>query len=431
MRLLVFVALFVLTSVPFAGDQISLYDLPRLVASNSVVQEKLELDLRSKKREVNNRLFEYFPTLTAGYSGSYSDFVHPDSSVPGHSLFLQSEWDILQSGNRYLAQKNLLLTYENMKLDVEDSRQKEILDGLNLYLTALKQRMLWSTALSNETVLKLKYEFIQSKKAQGLASELDMVNSKVDYDEAVFQSRIGQLNYNLALMKLSQKIGRESVELPEQDEFSTNLMQPIEFLSNKLVQSNFYEFKKINNTVHQAKIAKTIAFKDRFLPSLFLKLNMDWYRKDYLQIDKTWANSDMQGTVNIGLNFPFFENNLSLNNYYQKSVELEKGLIDLEYSKKIRKAVIRETLETHNNKIGLIPVAEQRLSSSRINYEKMKEGYRLGITSLMDLSVAEKTCRDNQDALIQLRFDIYQLKAEAGYLFGDTMKFIDLQGDRP
>jgi len=124
------------------------------------------------------------------------------------------------------------------------------------------------------------------------------------------------------------------------------------------------------------------------------------------------------------LNFPIFERNEKLNKIKKNTIYMKKAEIERNNIKETIKLDFKELLENHNNKINLIPISQKRFESIKLNKEMMRESYKLGATSLIDLYKAEKDYREAERDVIFLKLDILLLKAKIGYMLGNTMMYL-------
>ena len=406
---------------------IGLFDVPRLVLSNSLAEKQRRIDLRMMRLDVRNQPFLYFPTLGLSYSGGLGDVFSADRPPYSHAFSLSSSWQILQSGDRWLDQSIQRIDYQDLQLATEDDSQQEIFDALGLYFDCLTKKLQFELASSNESLAKVQYEYVVARKAQGRASDLDILNAQAAMDSAVYDTASGRLNFELSLLTLGQKLRVGEIDLPSDPLAGVKADAPVELAVDSIPQAvtGLIAYKRIELNGKKLKLEQTKAFRQRFIPSVDVSFDMNWYdhRKTGQTGYRTSVNS-FNGGLNLGVSLPLFEQNVYLNAWKKTRLEMEKQALSLQETKEAREAGLLEAVQNLDNELLLLPVAERRLESSRLNYERMAESYSLGVGSLLDLNQASKNYRDSLESMTALKVDLVLLRASIGYLLGDTMRYL-------
>jgi len=429
--------LFSLLTIPLTAQEqpdsprvIGLFDVPRLVLSNSLAERQRQLDLRSSRIGIQNQVFEYFPSLDLQYNADLGDIFRSQNGQNTHRLSLSSTWQVLSAGDRWLDQKIRRLDYQDHVLEAQDASQNEINTALFLYLTCLKNKLDYESSLSNESISKVEYEYVVARKAQGRASELDILNAQAEMDNAAYNTASSSLTYQLSLLKLGWRLRVGPVELPQDPFREMKTTAPIDISSSTVSSSlsNLIAFRRQEITRQQLKTEEIKSFKQRFIPSVNAGMNMDWYNSSGVVDKKTAltsrASHSLYGTLFFSVSMPLFERNSLLNVWHGYKLLLESQELELQQTRENAEASLLEAVQNYDNELLLLPVAERKLESSRLNYESMSESYKLGVGSLLDLTQASQKFRESQESLTSLKVDLLLLRAEIGYLLGDTMKYL-------
>ncbi len=318
------------------------------------------------------------------------------------------------------------LEYRTLVLEYERTIQNEVSHAIELYINALKQKTYYVTAESNRILSEIQHNYVLSKKKLGTASELEVINAKAEYDNAIYQAESYKLDYVTSLSKLKTKLQIQFLTLSDIIINKTNYVHVI-MIDDKSMQkdvNNYYGVKAINNSILILKNKKKGAIKARWIPSLLIKFNLDWYKMNYIYHSNEWENDMMGGRIDMALNFPLFERNISLNEIKKNTIQIRKKEIELDNIMETTITELTELIENHNNKVKLLPISKKRFNSIKLNKEMMQESYKLGATSLIDLYQAEKQFREAKRDVIFLELDIILLKAKIGEFLGHTMLYL-------
>jgi outer membrane protein TolC len=401
------------------GNSLTLYDLPSAV-SNSAEIKLMKLDVENKKIDIDNQIFEYLPDLNLKYGGSFNRPFMENYTVT-HSIALVSSWDILRSGNRALSHIIARLEYESLLMDYESVYQNQLYTASSLYINALKSKRQYEFALSNEVLSRTQYERAKTRHSQGMIPEVDMLNAEADYESAIYRSKSYQTQYESALSQLKRALLLDDIALYD-IEFAD--FKPIHIENIESSVSNTFEMLKLINSHRIQNLRKTIAIKERWIPSLSLSAGIDWGNLNFDSLTETWNTQALEGRVNLSVSFPIFENNQKLNDIKKSDLQLQKSVISMSNTSASKSAELSELLDNHDNMAMLVSISARRLESARIGYEKTRESHNLGLMSQIELYEAEKRFRDaNLDYIFDI-FELLSIRLKIGNILGNTLMFI-------
>lgn len=435
----------------FSSTVVDIKNISSIIQSNSIDIRTKRMDVKIKEIYIKNQIFEYFPSFDMNYNNSYNNLFHrlnnPRSykNDPLHTFSISSKWDIFNNAERIIEHRTEKLEYNALKLEYNNLIQEEIKNALSLFLDTISKKMDYIISISNQNFTEMQYEYVKLKKEQGNASQLELINAKANYDSALYNTASKKLEHNKSLSALKRKLQISDIILSEVFIDDNSYFQNIKYETNiqNLINS-IYEVKSARNRIKGYNLSKNNALRKRISPYLDIGFKLGIYSAHYIPKDDDKAyykkgydygwirrsSNIMDGKFDISINYPIFENNTDVNAIRNYKILIEKERLNLKFISENKKSEIIEMTEELKNKIMLLPISEQKLNSSRINYEKMNESYQLGLTSLINLFEAENDYRESQKEFKNLKLEIIELKADIGYLHGNTLIFLFDEGTK-
>jgi len=396
---------------------ISIYDVPNIVKKKSISSKKLKIELKINNLNIKSQFLDYFPSLLLNYSGNYNNLLLNNSTY-SHNISLNSSWNIFNNFNTYLGHKINKLSYTNLQINYKKTENSEIYNNLLLYIKGIKNKLSYELVLSNEIIFKSQYEYVLSKKKQGIVSEIDLINAKAEYDNSLYNTKYYKILYNKSILDLEKSLRLTNINI---NYFKIKNLTNIS--KHSLIINYINKFKNsldeqlLNNDNKILKINKNINFRNLWIKNANINSSFNWYKFTYLSDNNYSTNKFLDYSFQISISFPIFDKFDNINLYKKILYQIKLNKIDKDnlYQTKIKDLV--NIIDNYNDKIELLIVSKSRLESSKLSYNKMKESYTLGIASLLDLYLMEKKYRDAEKDYLLLKYDIIQIKINIAYFF--------------
>ncbi len=264
-----------------------------------------------------------------------------------------------------------------------------------LYTQSLLARYFYELAMSIDSELKNVYEITKNKYKNGTATEIELLQAKLNYKQQRQNVLEAENSYNSALSMLKVILGIPS----SVNVVLTDSITPLGKLDT--IEQNFLDIKNTELTIKQLELQKKVIDRLNF-PTLFAGFSYS-YQKPF-GMENQWKG---YWAVSLGFSWPLFDGFKSVNqakslNNTIKSLRVmynmqkSQRLIDIENKKRELK-IAQEQLDVAKENREL---AEKLYRSSEIQY---KEGF-MNYTDFSNIIVMYRSSRLNElSALANLK----------------------------
>lgn len=401
--------------------------LSEIVSNNSPILRAKRIDLKAKELDVKRQMLDFLPDLSMRYSGNIAIPSLPaeeSSSVSySHSLKLSSTWNAFENADKFFDKKKIDMEYSNQVSSYEDAFETELYKAVIKYIDVVEKEMRYKTSLSNKQLAQLNLTYIQKRKEQGAASEIDILNAESEYDNQLYALASDKISYERAVSDFKRLLKIEEVSVSPPNLSLPNKIEVESLLSQYPLEDN-PEIGRMKRSLEIMEIDKKLSFRDRFIPSVNIGASVNWLSLPYSSLLEDNSGEFLDSSISFSVSYPIFERNTLLNRLKKQRLQIEKQTEAIEQNKEDYYYLVKQIAEDYNSKQALLQVAERRRESSKRNYMRLKESYALGGASLLALYEAEQKYRETEDDFISLSFSLIRLIAEVGYSLGDTLLFL-------
>ena len=290
-----------------------------------------------------------------------------------------------------------LLNYE----DAQNSLENEVKKAF--YYLIANQQSLEIKEMNLDLALK-RWEQMQSKYDNGLASELEVLEAQSTYENLKPEYTTAYTSYQTQLMNFKSFLG---IDLDREIELEGDLDVEIldldadtlisRFLNNRIDILNAQKEIEIQNVLYNIERSSDLS------PSLDLSFDYSYYNSDLLDDDWTDAAS-ITATVSIPLNgyINGSEEDIAISDA-QRDVEIAQLSYEdtVEDAQKEIQTLIWEIESYKEN----IEICELAIDISQKTYDATEEAYNLGATELLNLSEAQATLFSAKQDLLTSQYN--------------------------
>ena len=402
---------------------ITIYDIPKIIKKNSNILKKARIDIKIKELDIKFQKYDYFPNLFLNYSGSLNNLFKNDSSHT-HNIKLNSSWNVFNNLNTWLNHRIENFEYSNLIINYKKKENTEIFNNLMLYITAIKNKFSYELVMSNEIISKTQYDYVLSRKKQGIASEIDLISAKSEYDNSLYNTKYYKILYTKSILDLEKSLHLTNIIISY---FKITNIKTI--LSSKLFNKykkyylKSFEKKNIDNDFNILQTQKKINNKDLWIKTASINTSFSWYGFNYTSTTDYSTNKFLDYYIGINISIPIFNKFQNVNQHKKILFQIMKNDIDEKELIDTKLNNLRNLINNYNDKIELLNVSKSRLSSSKTTYLNIKESYTLGITSLLNLYLTEQKYKNAEKDFLLLKYDIIKLKINLAYFFNQPDKW--------
>lgn len=397
---------FVIIGFPLFASIITLSesDAVNLALNQNYELKSSFIDLQKTEDQNNNSWNVMLPDFSIEGSVTNSNAIFGSSN--GDYLKITGSLSSSVTLNKYdkyymeydkLNYESELLNYEDDQKSLEVEVQKAF-----YYLLANKQSL--DIQKMNLDLALKRWEQMQSKYDNGLASELEVLETQSTYENLKPSYTTAYNSYQTQLMNFKSFLG---IDLDQDIELNGDLDVEILDLDADALISTF-----LNNRIDIQNAQKAIDLKTSLYdiekasdmtPSLALSFDYSYYNSDLL--DSDWSDSaSVSATISIPLNgfIEGSEEDIAISNA-QRSIEQSQ----LSYESAVEdaqmeiKTLVME-IEGYKENIDICEIA---MDISQKTYDATEEAYNLGATELLNLTEAQTTLFSAKQDLLTSQYN--------------------------
>ncbi len=373
--ILITLTIFCLNSVVVA-EQLSVYDVIEIGLEKSYDLLSQDLYLKSAKQN----LYSSYLDLLPGVNYSISRNETSDNLVSKNGSIDISE-SVSSNDGRYFSIKNNHYSYKKSKLDLRATKRNLIFDIITAYIDVLEKKE--NLTLARQNVKNAKLEFLQTKvlKGNGKASRLDLQQSKISLSQVKLDSLKAFDNFVNSKIELCHKINvnYDSDFIFKDISYDFNLSAPVDFRPEQVLS-----VKSARQDLKQSKLNLLQNTLD-FFPTFSFSVNKSfaWEKTSPFQFD-----SNQPYSFTLQLSYPLM--NILLNSPSQKVSQnnLKIQRLNLEQTKQQKQKDYVFYNTSFKQAKRALELARQQIELTELQYDLVKDKYKLGQADLTDLENA-------------------------------------------
>ncbi|MDC7236495.1 MAG: TolC family protein [Sphaerochaetaceae bacterium] len=296
------------------------------------------------------------------------------------------------------------LNYESELLNYEDDQKSLEVEVQKAFYYLLANKQSLDIQKMNLDLALKRWEQMQSKYDNGLASELEVLETQSTYENLKPSYTTAYNSYQTQLMNFKSFLG---IDLDQDIELNGDLDVEIldldadalisTFLNNRIDIQNAQKAIDLKTSLYDIEKASDIS------PSLALSLDYSYYNSDLL--DSDWSDSaSVTATISIPLNgyIEGSEEDIAISDA-QRSIEQSQ----LSYESAVEdaqmeiKTLVME-IEGYKENIDICEIA---IDISQKTYDATEEAYNLGATELLNLTESQTTLFSAKQDLLTSQYN--------------------------
>ncbi len=398
-----FFILFLMMAAVLGAQDYDYLEVDVEMAVNSALENQSSvkesaIQLNQAERKYQHSWNNVLPSVTASVTGSDSG---TDYDISTGTTGLAASVNASLSLNLGLAAKikALKASYESGKKDYQDIlRQIELEVRKSFYSLLYMQGQVESSKESMDSY-QAQYEQTKIKKEKGLVPEIDLLSSQVNYESAKIDYKNTEKSYVNALLEFLNETGIEPqanqrVTLKGSlDDYQDLLDYHFDESKIDQVVENNSSVRSIKDSLEQAKLTKSQAVANSYLPALTLSAGVTPYSS---LTSNSWSAS-------VGLSLSL-DNLLPGSSASDTIKDYSDTIATLELQLQDAKLEVRTSLFEMLNEID---IAKETLENCKLNVELAKKTYDLALVAYKngtkDLSSLQTIQNSYNNAVLQLR----------------------------
>lgn len=389
----------------------NLTELVLVALSNSPITAQAWQTARGMETIRRQALAQYYPTLNVSGQAAEqkSDSTGQDLRSSSYGPAANLTWLLLDTGGRggsiEAAEQALIAA----NFDYNKVWQDLLKNVALAYYSFYSMQASVQAARDNVEATDKTYQAATQKEAAGLATRLDVLTAKSDYESALSALEDAKGRLLTARGSLAVTVGlpadTEIQIMPPSGEPPTQLTQAS---VRVIVDSALGRRPDVaaKRATLESKLASVRAANSDLWPSLSLggQANKTWVQYDL----DTLSNNDTYTYAGyIALNWRVFDGFMTVAKKRQAVADAEAARAALRASELAASSDVWSSYQDFQTAIQKYSFSKAYLDSSRESYDLALEGYDAGLKSILDLLNAQSKLSSARNQLIQNEKDLY------------------------
>lgn len=370
----------------------------------------------AKKEEINQTKSYLYPQVNA--SVSKTDRRYKTNNTKRYLDEDYDKYSITASQIIYNAEAMAKVVSSKSRsnyssLNYESAKQKLAFDVTDSYISVLKAQNSISVALAFKDATFTKYQQIKKKFDLGLSNEMDLLESRIIFEQAeidlVKEENLLEL-HKLKLMNLTG-IDVNTVKIPnvDFDKIDITLLR----IDQNILENNNFEIAKAKETIQLSNNEINIAKYGHF-PTVSLSANYDKYKNDNITGDY-----DNDRRIMLELRVPIFQGGLTNSRIEQNQLLARSSNEDLDNAKRMSYLELQEAKLNYDLAVKNIKLYKDSEKSARLYLLSVNKGYDKGLKSLIELEDGKTKLIENQFKVIESVYSLIQSYAKIANVMGN------------
>ena len=342
--------------------------------------------------------------------------VHSDALTYGANL----NWTLFDGFNMFATLKELQVFEDMGDINAKIAIETTVSFIIDAYFDVVRQKELAKNIRDAIKIYDEKLTIADKKFNLGSGSRLDYLQSKVDLNVQKINLIKQVTNFANAKIALNQLLSRsEDIDFNVADTIPITYMPSIDELKKTIFQQNT-SLQLSEKNIRISKITLK-QFQSLRYPNLSVGLGYNFSKTDNAA-GPTLLNQNTGFGPSFNITYNIF-NGFTLNHFIRnaklniQSYNLEFNDAKLQVSSNLLKAY-----KTYQTDLEALKLIEENYDLAKETVTVALERYRLGASSALDLSVAQQSYEDAENAVILARYDAKVAETELLCLNGQLVR---------
>ncbi len=377
----------------------------------------------------------FLPTASVSSGANYSrnnqtntpqvgDPVSSNGAVTkSYNAALNLNYTIFDGLGRKYNYQQLLETYNLTELQAKETIENTYLQLFTTYfqIARLSEN---TDNLSEALTISIRrlqratyqYEYGQSTKLELLNAEVDVNNDSISVISAKQQLNNAKRGLNIVL-----GVEKEVNYSVETNVDFNEIMNFDDLQKKTLANNSLLKQKEKNIAISEFNIKIN---KSNYLPSLGFSSSYGWNKNDNENLANSFqpkATSSNGFNAGLSLSWNLFDGGSTKTRVANAKIALNNQQIVLEQQKVTIQNNLKNTWENYNNQLFIIGAQEKNVSTSKNNFERTEERYKLGQVTSIEFRQAQINLINSKTALNNAKFDAKLIQLQLLQLSGDIL----------
>ena len=361
----------------------------------------------------------FLPDLSMRYGYSNSSTGRLDPTGQGivstsYTVQLSASYDLFTGFRRFADMKTANLGVQEQNARLRQTQYETIRLVKQAYFNAVAARALVTVEQDRVARLEDQLNFVEQQLELGRATRSDLLRSQVDLNAAKLNLLNAENGTRTTAFRLTEVIGAEQSVAPEPS--ATLEAPPFPYDRDQLIDIAVVSAPSVVTAIVATDAAESSVSSARsaYLPSLAFSGGYAWANQEFPPSNRSWS-------LSVSGSYPLFNGFTRENNVYQAQVRADNARSQERSARLALRADLEAAYSTMQSANAGIDLAEENVELSGESLRVEQERYRLGLSTILDLQLAQITLSQAEVDLIQRRFDFLLAVALIESLLGQDL----------
>ncbi len=369
----------------------------------------------AKKEDINQAKSRLYPKVDLQTSGTVRNYTinrnGRKANEQYYTLSLSGSVPIYHPENYNMIEQSRL-KYKFSSLYLSQLKQELAFNVTDTFMSIIRAKNSLRVAKAYLEVNKIKYEQIKKKFEKRLADKMDLLESKVTYEQSIIKASSEKRNLSLAKYKFKNLTGIEDIKIPDID------LEKID-VSHLNILFNRDDLLALNKEIKKSKINIALTKKEiknasyGKYPKADLTASISKYDSSSSYTDYT-----KESRVILNIKMPLFDGGYTKSREEQYRYLLQASNEDLKDTQRKVLSKYDELIVNFNTFKEKIALYKETIKSSKLYLYAVTKGYESGLKDLIDVEDAKAKLFEAKFKLIDSVYQFIKSYASLLNLFG-------------
>ncbi|MEQ1932879.1 MAG: TolC family protein [Fimbriimonadaceae bacterium] len=389
--------------------------------NGTIIAAQRQVD--AAKARVNQARSFFLPTLTPSfnYSDSRTDLNTGVTNPPfrtinsGTTSEVTAAWKILDSGDRNLSYLSARKGYDAEYLDAVQTLRQILFNVYTQYFEVIRAQELLKVSQAQIDRADKVVKQIEARIKVGDAAEKDIYQPKADYLNAKVQQLANKNRLAKATADFMAAVGWEVGQpLPALETFEAPKPEPLGDREANVAEGLA---NRADLNAQRIRLDQQVFGLRRTKLDAGIQFSLD------LSVTKTFGKDNANNRLlTFSASAPLFDGNRS-------KEAIKEGVAGLRASESTlvqQERTVRADIESAFDEVSLngerLEASSNALEAARVNFQKAERVYELKVSDVVELSVAQLTLTQAENAYVEAVYDYYVSKAQLDFVVGRKVR---------
>ena len=404
---------------PAAFRAITLEEAIEMALRRNPTLDQARTNIESAEYTRLNATGSFLPNLSMSYGYSNASTGRLDPTGQGivstsYTVQLGGSYDLFTGLRRFADLKSARLGVKEQNARYRQTEYETVRLVKQAYFNATAARELVQVEQDRVSRQEDQLNFVEQQIELGRATRSDLLRSQVDLNNARLALLNAENNARTTSFRLTQVVGSDELLGPVAE--ATLEPVPFDYSREQLIEMGFQAAPSIASAVAatDAAAANVSSARSAYLPSLTFSGGWAWQNTEFPPQNRSWS-------LSLSGSYPIFNGFQRETAVYQAQARADLARAQERAVKLTLRSDLEAAYSTMQSAFAGIDLAERSVELSRESLRVEQERYRLGLSTILDLQLAQITLSQAEVDLISRKFDYLLALAQLEALLGSTL----------